>query len=76
MMNHNIVVATLGAFPKAEDKEMYLMSGAANGYVPAMLECGIKRVFTIFGAGLLGETVQETFKDEADGGAPHPIPLI
>ena len=70
------MVVALGAFPKAEDKEMYLHSDAAKGYVPAMLACGVKRLFTIFGAGLLGETVAETFKDAADGGAPHPIPLI
>ena len=41
-----------------------------------MLDCGVQRIFTIFGAGLLGETVPESFKDAADGGAPHPIPLI
>ena len=59
LAGHDIVVATIGAFPKPEDTEMHLMSNAAKGYVPAMLECGVKRLFTIFGAGLLGETVAE-----------------
>lgn len=76
MAGNTMVVVALGGFPKADDKEMFLHSGAAKGYVPSMLECGIKRVFTIFGAGLLGETVAETYPDTADGGAPHPIPLI
>ena len=73
---HDIVVATIGAFPKPEETEMHLMSNAANGYVPAMVTHGVKRLFTIFGAGLLGEKVAETYPDAADGGAPHPIPLI
>ena len=37
---------------------------------------GITRVQTIFGAGFLGETVATEFKDEKDGGAPEPIPVI
>ena len=69
-------MVTIGAFPKPEDTESNLMLNAAKGYIPAMLECGVQRIFTIFGAGLLGETVPETFKDSDDGGAPHPIPLI
>ena len=52
------------------------MFNIAKAYIPSMLECGVKRLFTIFDAGLLGETVPETFKDAANGGAPHPIPLI
>ena len=38
MAGHDILVATIGAFPKPEETEMHLMSNAANGYVPAMLE--------------------------------------
>lgn len=57
MAGHDVVVVTIGAFPKPEETEMHLMSNAANGYVHSMVQCGIKRVFTIFGAGLLGETV-------------------
>ena len=76
MAGHDLLVSTIGAFPKPEDTESHLMFNIAKAYIPSMLECGVKRLFTIFGAGLLGETVPETFKDAADGGAPHPIPLI
>jgi hypothetical protein len=41
-----------------------------------MQENGITRLQTIFGAGFLGETVATEFKDEKDGGAPEPIPII
>jgi hypothetical protein len=56
MKGHDIVVAALGGFPK-EGEAYSLFSDTAKGYVPAMVECGIKRFFTIFGAGFLGEKV-------------------
>ena len=50
-----------------------MYSTAAKGYAPAMVESGIKRLFTVMGAGLLGEQVAESFPNE---GAPMPIPII
>merc|ERR1712032_1003040 len=67
--------ATLGAFPTA-GKPFSLYSSAAAGYIPAMKANNITRIQTIVGAGFLGETVATEFKDEKDGGAPEPIPII
>jgi len=75
MAGHDCVIATLGAFPTA-GTPFSLYSKAAEGYIPAMLENGITRFQAIFGAGFLGETVKTEFKDQADGGAPEPIPII
>lgn len=65
MASHDIVVVTLGMWPKEGETEISGYSDAAKAYVPAMRACGIKRFFTVFGLGFLGPEVKERFDGDS-----------
>eukprot|EP00615_Pteridomonas_danica_P012723 CAMPEP_0114351578 /NCGR_PEP_ID=MMETSP0101-20121206/17304_1 /TAXON_ID=38822 ORGANISM="Pteridomonas danica, Strain PT" /NCGR_SAMPLE_ID=MMETSP0101 /ASSEMBLY_ACC=CAM_ASM_000211 /LENGTH=319 /DNA_ID=CAMNT_0001491555 /DNA_START=84 /DNA_END=1040 /DNA_ORIENTATION=+ len=67
MQGHDIIVVTLGAWPKENDEKPFtLHQDAAKAYAPAMKTCGIKRLFVCFGMGLLFPRKEDNDRSSPD----------
>ena len=74
MKGHDVVIAIMGGFPAPDQQVITNFSEPARQFIPAMRACGIKRYFTVFGAGFLGAEDQIP-KDWQDDGNPEMVAI-